>query len=371
MRGLGAVGLTLGAAGAVYTWQFDVQAFRVVRRRAKLEHHVVEADEGRVCIAGRGPLEAPIIGLEYPGGHAVLEARDGAWYRYSRTWGRRPAAGMPCRFDSFVYPEDPQVAHELPFQVRAFDGELGPCPAWVVPGNDNAAPWLIAIHGKGASPREALRILPTVNRAGVTLVAIGYRNDLGAPPSPDGRYRYGVTEWRDLEAAVRFVRSQGARGVALFGYSMGGAIVANFLRRSPLAKHVVGVGFDAPMLDLRASVEHRARHHPLPPLAHRALIPVAAFLLGVDWRAYRYVDHVEQWPGPVFLAHGTADPMVPVATSDAVAARLGRRVRYVRTEGARHVRSWNANPVRYERELEKWLAAVREATALHPESRRR
>lgn len=356
-----AAGAAAGALTALYAWQFDRQAFRVQHRHAAFDAHVTAVTDDRVRIRRRGPLEPPIIGLEYPGGHAVLDLREGDWYRVSRVWGRRPVRGMPCRFDSFVFPGDPAVAHGISFQEVRYPSELGACPAWLVPGRDAEAPWLIAIHGKGASPREVLRILPVIHRAGWTVLAIGYRNDIDAPRSPDGRYGFGLTEWRDVEAAVRFAVERGAHEVALFGYSMGGAIAASFLRRSELAARVAAVGFDAPMLDLRATVQHRAQHQPLPAAVHRLLLPVAGRALRVPWEAVRYLDDVDGWPGPVFLAHGTADPLVPVATSDEAAARLGGRGRYVRVEGAGHVRSWNAEPGRYERELEAWLVDAREA----------
>lgn len=355
--GLAAALLAVG----VYAGQLDRQAFRVNHRHARLDGHVVATGRDRVAVRRRAGLEPPLIGLEYPGGHALLDAVDGPWYRIARVWGRRPVRGMPCRFDSFVYPGDPELAHGLPFEEVRYATELGPCPAWVVPGG-NGDLWAVAVHGKGASPREVLRMLPAFHRAGVTVFAIAYRNDVDAPPSSDRRYTFGRQEWRDLEAAVRFAVERGARRIALFGFSMGGAVCASFLRSSPLREHVVGLGLDAPMLDLRAAVRHRARHHPLPTPVHEALLPAAGLLLRIPWRELRYVDETGQWPGPVFLAHGTADPLVPVATSDEAAARLGDRVRYVRVEGAGHVRSWNADPERYEATLTAWLEELRART---------
>jgi len=69
---------------------------------------------------------------------------------------------------------------------------------------------------------------------------ISYRNDAGAPQDPSGMLRYGLTEWQDLAATVRYAIGHGARQLLLVGYSMGGAIVASFLERSPLGARVAG-----------------------------------------------------------------------------------------------------------------------------------
>ena len=61
-----------------------------------------------------------------------------------------------------------------------------------------------------------------------------YRNDPGAPEDPSRILRYGLTEWQDLEATVRYAVRKGPTGRAL-RYSMGGGVVMAFLRarRSP------------------------------------------------------------------------------------------------------------------------------------------
>ena len=71
--------------------------------------------------------------------------------------------------------------------------------------------------------------------AGWTSLVPTYRNDEDVPAGPDGRYNLGLSEWRDLEAAVDHAVRSGAQEVLLVGWSMGGAIVLQFLDRSPLA----------------------------------------------------------------------------------------------------------------------------------------
>ncbi|NED00667.1 hypothetical protein G3I55_03185, partial [Streptomyces sp. SID6648] len=72
---------------------------------------------------------------------------------------------------------------------------------WFVPG---ARPtWIIAVHGLAATREHALNLIAPLHRRNVAVLALAYRGDVGAPPSPDGVHHFGETEWRDVDAAVR------------------------------------------------------------------------------------------------------------------------------------------------------------------------
>ena len=123
---------------------------------------------------------------------------------------------------------------------------------------------MVLVHGRGGSRREALRVLPALHERGHPALVVTYRNDEGAPASPDGYYHLGDTEWEDIEAAVQFARERGARRVVLFGWSMGAAIIAAMLDRSPEASAVAAVVWDAPLVDWRATLRQQARNRRLP-----------------------------------------------------------------------------------------------------------
>src|SRR5207249_8290415 len=129
-----------------------------------------------------------------------------------------PALGTPVRVDSFAFPGDPREAFGLEFDNVSFPTELGAMPAWFVPNASTT--WAIFVHGQDATMRQSLRILPTLHAAGLPTLVISYRNDAGAPASTDGFYRYGATEWRDVEAAANYALAHGAEHLVLVGYSM-------------------------------------------------------------------------------------------------------------------------------------------------------
>jgi hypothetical protein len=176
--------------------------------------------------------------------------------------------------------------------------------------------------------------------------------------------RYGLSEWQDLAAAAQYALGHGARRLLLVGYSMGGAIVASFLQRSPLAARVAGAILDSPMLDFSRTVDLGASRQALPlvglPLP-QSLTDVAKWIAswryGVDWRSLDYLDGAAKLQAPILLFQGTADQRVPATTSDQL-ARLARDVTYVRVRDADHLDSWNLDPAGYDRAVQAFVERV-------------
>ena len=70
--------------------------------------------------------------------------------------------------------------------------------------------WAVLVHGRGARREETIRAMPPLLAQGWTCLAPTYRNDEGVPSGPDGRYALGLSEWRDVEAAIQHAVDHGA-----------------------------------------------------------------------------------------------------------------------------------------------------------------
>jgi len=265
--------------------------------------------------------------------------------------------------DGFAFPSNPQTAFGLAYQQVTYTSDLGPTPAWRIAGSRPT--WVLFVHGHNAPQREALRLLAPVAKDGFPALVLSYRNDPGAPASPDRLRHWGASEWRDVEAATAYALDHGATDVVLVGYSMGGALVASFLYESPLAATVRGVILDAPGLDLGAAVDYGARGRALPVLGLPVPVPLTAAakaIAGVryhlDWDGLDYTDRAARLTTPILLFHGTADPRIPIATSRALADARPDLVTFVPVDGAGHVKSWNLDRAGYEQTAHVFLQRV-------------
>lgn len=317
------------------------------------EYGMTKRTAGKICGWLLATIACLIIGYITIGGWVVYRGIDTVTTVGAMAAQAPPPTSPPTSAYDLAYVGDPGVALGLAFSAVAVPTDLGPAPAWLVPSPHAPADMAaIYVHGIAGRRENGYRALHALHAAGLPTLLITYRNDEGAPRSPDGRYHLGLTEWRDLDAAVSFMRARGIRRILLVGESMGGGIVGQFLIHSDQIDAIAGIILEAPALDAPAVVNRIARTIGFP--VTKPLAPVALGLLsmrgGPDLAPARSIDAVARFPRPLMLIHGTGDRIVPVGISDALLrARFGATT-YLQTH-ADHLLSWQEEPARYDAEL--------------------
>lgn len=270
--------------------------------------------------------------------------------------GDEPAVGEKISLQGNIWTTDPQKALGVYFQAVKYDGPLGKMDAWLIPAPGRPSnTWTIAVHGIGAPKREMLRFVKPIQATGNNLLVINYRNDEGNPKSPDGYQHLGDTEWQDLEAAVRFAFSQGATDIQLYGTSLGGSIVQNYLRRSPdVARTPISkVVLDSPALDWDEILRFRAAKAGYPSFVYFPATVAANLRAGVN------ISRISTRPAdikhPTLIIHNADDQSVPQAASKRLAAARPELVTFADFGSGGHIRAWNHDPAHYEKLVTDFL----------------
>lgn len=268
------------------------------------------------------------------------------------------------------YRGDPQAAFGLPYETLAIQTAIGPAEAWLVPepfAPGAPQPHLAAVyvHGIAGAREDGYRYVPLLQEAGVPTLLISYRNDANAPATEDGLYGFGLTEWPDLEAAVLALRDRGYGEVMIIAESMGGAILGQFMAQSTEAGRVSAIALDSPALEFDAVLTHLAGNMglPFPGTVAVTTLMLLRFTHPSDLAEASVTGRYAGFYGPLFLAHGSADSIVPVATSERLAALRDASdagaVTVAHLTGADHLQSHAADPAAYEAAFREFLALTR------------
>ena len=259
-------------------------------------------------------------------------------------------------------------AAELGYRVEevSYESEVGPMSAWVVrPRFARKRRWAVHVHGRGADPAETFRGIAPFARAGVTSLIISYRNDRGAPAGLNGRYGMGISESRDVDAAVAWARAHGAERVTLVGYSMGGTASLVSLARGAHRDVIDGVVLDSPGLDWPEILADQATAHRVP----RWIATLGSALLergvvasgetpGVAISALTPERLAAALEVPVLVLASPNDRFVSWAGARKLASLRPDLVQLVRFAGAGHVRLWNTDPERWEQHVLGFVRAL-------------
>ncbi|MFW0184940.1 alpha/beta hydrolase family protein [Rothia sp. CCM 9418] len=252
---------------------------------------------------------------------------------------------------------------------------VGEAPAWLVhpqasyrdyPQESTPKPsttWAIMVHGMGVTRAETLRALEATQSLGLTSLHISYRNDRDAPPSDDGRYGLGFTEWQDVDTAIEYALEHGAQDVVLFGWSMGGAISLQTMDRARHRRAIKALVLDGPAIDWLQLIEYQTKYNRLPlRIGELGISMISKPALNIFTGLKRPIELSKMsWtrrPGdirvPTLILHSLDDTYVPASSSQEIAMK-SPLVDFIPFFGATHTREWNVDPQKWTNTVIDWL----------------
>nr|WP_203604764.1 alpha/beta fold hydrolase [Streptomyces sp. SID8014] len=321
--------------------------------RITLTRDLAALRPGRYGLAGRDFHAAVGPVLDRTDGDV---AADTVVRRLERVFHGAPDTGDRAWLTPQLYSGDPATALGLSYAEVEIPGELGVLPGWVVPGDRRT--WVLAVHGLAGTMEHPMVVMEQLHRLGLPVLSLAYRGDKGAPRSPDGLNHLGDTEWRDVDAALRFAVANGATRVILYGWSTGATMALFAAARSSLRDRVGGLVLDSPVLGREETVRAlaAARHVP------RAFLPLAVRAAegrtGLSDDRLPHVGGPEGIRVPTLLVHGPDDETAPWEYSLALARSRRDLITLHTVPDAPHAAMWNADPTGYDEALRRFLTPL-------------
>lgn len=240
-------------------------------------------------------------------------------------------------------------------EVQLSNGTTG----WLF--DNSSSKWVIHVHGRRAAMGETLRNIKQFKALGYTQLTISMETD----PKPFGLGRsksnLGQTEWMEIEDAISFAQSNGAKQIILFGWSQGAFITGQFLRNSNKAERVTGAIFDSPLVDYRSTMRFQAAKKGFPIHLGDQVVDAIRRSSIVRLLGYSNID-VDKMSLKNSFIEGLALLVLysrddgHVSTHDVHALRANNpSAQLFEIPRARHCRLFNEDQESYERAITDWL----------------
>lgn len=242
--------------------------------------------------------------------------------------GTAVAAGPLER--KLIYQTDPTHSPApngyLEHQMRTPDGER--IVIWSSPPAPRRAT-IVYFHGNAGTLANRIERFRIFSDQGFGVIAMAYRGYSGSTGKPSQKKI--VADARQLLGSVETYGASKHGGIALYGESIGAAVVAQIADNGTPYRAVV---LEAPF----TSVPDLAKH----------LLPKMAFashLLSDKWNSARAITKMEN--RPLLVLHGTHDTLIPVAMGQSIvdaASTTNKRLYSVQDAG--HLDVWQPETIR-------------------------
>jgi pimeloyl-ACP methyl ester carboxylesterase len=242
--------------------------------------------------------------------------------------------------------------------------EYGAAPAWLFEA-ENTDVWVIHIHGSWTDRSIMLRDVHAFSSFGFTSLVPTFRSDLVVNPPQAESSHLGQTEWRDVESAVSYAVTHGAKRIILSGWSMGGTIALLTAERSAHRDRIEGLVLVGPVTSWRKAITAGAVRAGVPTIGANLVMrllqaPPFARMLGleegIDFDALDWVDVPNRVAVPTLVLHSKADQEVPWEISAAFQRANPATVTLISLPEAHHTQEWNASPSTFTKELAGWIS---------------
>lgn len=240
----------------------------------------------------------------------------------------------------------------------------GAAPAWLFEA-ENTDVWVIHIHGSWTDRSIMFRDVHAFRPLGFTSLVPSFRSDLEVRPPQAESSHLGQTEWRDVECAVVYAVTHGARRIILSGWSMGGTMALLTAEHSAYRDQIAGIVLVGPVTSWRKTITAGAARAGVPAvgagLVMRLLqMPLFAKLIGleeaINFDELEWADVAGRVLVPTLVLQSKADQEVPWKISAAFQRANPGTVTLITLPEAHHTQEWNASPSSFANELRNWVS---------------
>lgn len=249
----------------------------------------------------------------------------------------------PPRYISAVTPRDYGLKYET-VDFSTSDGLR--LKGWFIPTPNKNAPTIIGCHGypfdKGNILDLATFLYPDYN-----LFLFDFR---GMGESQGRITTVGFYETRDLESAVKYLKSRGIKEIGAIGFSLGAAVI--ILANNTNIKAIVA---DSSYSDIDSVINILfKRLGPLKWPLVRLVKLWARLFIGVDTDKISPINAMEDLKSPILFIHGALDTQIPPSHSKLL-YEAGKNVELWVVQNADHGQAYYMDPQEYSRRVKEFF----------------